>query len=757
MRITTHGFKARDHALRLGGLCVLTAPNGSGKSAVADAIRFAALGYVPHLGKRLQDSAALLRGRRTDVEVAFDDLHVVRRTLALTEDGGYRSTVACSWLNKAKPSEHEAEALRLLGRDVRDVEECLDVRTLLDATPNQRAARLQELLSAAAASAEDTAAAIAERTVQRLADVEDTHMPEDYTNLLPLLSPGIRAVLKGLAPLLLAKLREADIQAVCDWSNASKREAAAAAKNKSAAAVELRERLAVRDSAGADDVARLESERDRLQREIGGIAERVRAAEAKRAAIGAAAAELRRATERLDTARTQREAVSRDLVAHAADPRRLAEVEAALDALQAPTPEEQPEAGQLLAQATEAEKQAASVVIPDPGPKRSESLRREVERIGAEIEAVAQSPWHRVREIGLVIEADARGNGERVVRLRGFAGELQALADAHAPDLRTLQAEQGQMEIALAEAIKREADAAFDRGRAVQSRDGHLRQAERCRAAASEILGAASAAYDRARAEHAAHREPLVSERDALRRAIDRRRQDAADADAAMIRAESTHAAATKLAAELGSDVESVEDARGSLQADLAQVVAQLSEHGRLKAARDELTALVDELAKAEIQRDVFAALEWAVQRVRALQMTEAGGPLVSQMRQFLQAAGRREEPFFHAAQNQCDVGWLRPGGGESVLIQALSGGEWCLFATALTAAIIALRGAPVRVLLVEAGEMDQRTLAGLLAGIEATSDGLTSAIVLTPHRPEQVSPGWQIVHLDGQRQTAAA
>lgn len=73
MHIRTTGLKARDLDLELPKLVVLAGPNGSSKSTVTDGFRFAVLANVPALGKRLQDSAALMRGREMTVEIGLDD------------------------------------------------------------------------------------------------------------------------------------------------------------------------------------------------------------------------------------------------------------------------------------------------------------------------------------------------------------------------------------------------------------------------------------------------------------------------------------------------------------------------------------------------------------------------------------------------------------------------------------------------------------------------------------------------------------
>ena len=54
------------------------------------------------------------------------------------------------------------------------------------------------------------------------------------------------------------------------------------------------------------------------------------------------------------------------------------------------------------------------------------------------------------------------------------------------------------------------------------------------------------------------------------------------------------------------------------------------------------------------------------------------------------------------------------------------------------------VRGAPLRILIVEAGEADDATLRALRAGIRAVPDELTAALLLTP-RDVAAGDGWTV------------
>src|SRR3982751_7081885 len=136
MILKISGFKAHNHAIRLDPLMVISASNGAGKSAVAESLRFLALGYVPGLGKRPQDTASLLRGGAMTVSLELDDGRTLSRSLEDTPKG-YRTEATCSWIEGGRSSTHAREILGLFGRDEEEVAESLDIRQLLAATPMQ--------------------------------------------------------------------------------------------------------------------------------------------------------------------------------------------------------------------------------------------------------------------------------------------------------------------------------------------------------------------------------------------------------------------------------------------------------------------------------------------------------------------------------------------------------------------------------------------------------------------------------------------
>jgi hypothetical protein len=186
-----------------------------------------------------------------------------------------------------------------------------------------------------------------------------------------------------------------------------------------------------------------------------------------------------------------------------------------------------------------------------------------------------------------------------------------------------------------------------------------------------------------------------------------------------------------------------VEAATQDLAAEVDRLTEELDRVQRSAAAHEELSRLVREIDDAGATADVFAALEWALQRVRAEELAQAGGPLVEHMRRFLTGAGRSEVPFFES--KDASMGWRR--GERLIQVSALSDAEWVLYTSALAAGILILRGAPIRALLVEADALDEANMQRLLRGIEAVADDLTVAVVATHQPVAEVGP-WEVVRI---------
>jgi len=226
MKLTTKGIKANDRTIEVEKLNLLGGRNGAGKTTIAQAIQFLAMGYVPSLGKRPVDSAALMQSSEMEVEFTLDDGRTMRRSLART-DKGYAQDAQVSWLKNAKPTEAGKEILKEFGQEELDVAEGLDIRQLLQATPNQRAARIEQLLENAKRPMKEIVDAVARLTVMRLIPrLTEANMPEHVSEAMPMVADRHRAFLYDNAKIINGKIMETGIAGAMAWANDEKRRSA---------------------------------------------------------------------------------------------------------------------------------------------------------------------------------------------------------------------------------------------------------------------------------------------------------------------------------------------------------------------------------------------------------------------------------------------------------------------------------------------------------------------------------------------------
>jgi hypothetical protein len=563
----------------------------------------------------------------------------------------------------------------------------LDIRQLLHASPLQREARIAQLLAAGGDGGAPLAARALDGARGRLRARGESSTLEG-------------PALEDAAHELEARLEEGGSpEDALAWTNAQKRRLAAESVGRRRAERALEARVAELPVVSAQELRDLEREAALLE---GRESDRRRAL-GRREEAARALDEARRALEAAQAERARFEAKAGDWT------RELARIERALDALEIPPYADPPEAEALLRRADRVEREAGEIEEPEfaaPSPGSAAARRAawiEVGRIGEELAAIART--------------EPSAAAYRTLRHALRLSQLSAAA---------LRREEGELEAAQSDE---------ERARSLRARRARLlEEAARGRAEAGERIRSAREAYAAAHGEAGERRRGWIARREELRllEAEDRATASALD------RARREAAFRKRALDELGTEIPAPGDPPR-----LLALQAEIERRAGARAARLELERAMGERERIEAGRSAFAALEWALQRLREERLGEAGGPLVRRMTQLLRAGGRREIPYLVAGGGACRIGWRTPAGKE-VGIQTLSGGEWTLFAAALTASMLLLREAPLRLLLVEAGEADATTLRSLLAVLRAAADGLTAAVVLT-HLDVRAS-GWTVV-----------
>ncbi len=732
MNLTTKAIKAKDHELVLKGPTLMVGPNGAGKSTLAEALRFLALGYVPALGKRPQDTAALMSGREMSVTLAMDDGRSVRRWIS-REAKGFIQGADASWIRNGKATEISEEIKRLFGAEDQDAAECLDIREILAATPNQRAARLEALASAGRKTAAQLAEAVARFTIQRLADISDERMPEDYMAAMAMVPEKQAEVLKVEAKMLYSKISDGGLAGALTWANEQKRTAAEGLHRKEQAAQELRIRAVEVPEPAAQELKNLESLRQKLDRDFGAAAQAKAGYDAmmrRREAAFDAAKETESNLERW-------EAYQRNELAGKV--KQLSDSKAALVRLEAdaPAPPVLETDGRIEALRDSAEEYRRMAMAIKPAPELSTAAERDaLARIESDYERAKASPWTEVVQIAKEISKT----------LPKVAKRLKELAGANQIDPETLKEELDAARVALDQAELAQTKAAAASQKQADERATLLERAKDAETEASDReheLRTRNASASEAWQAAVSNRVGQLAQ---LRREVEALQKDVAASQQAIERARDRHAAALAAIEAAGTDpVTAPPVASSEIEKKLAKVRDSLRQLQEAQAVHQEIQRALAAIEDAQAAAKVFAAIEWALFRQRQHEISEAGGPLLAVMGDFLQAAGRGEKAYVRAGAGQCAIGWTKIDGSE-ISVEALSGGEWCLFTAALTAAILILRNPPIKILLVEAGEADPETLKQLCAAISHMAPKLTGAIVMTQTGPRKAPPGWQLI-----------
>ena len=786
VRISLEGVKAFDRDLVIGPRTALVGPPASGKSSVSDGLRFAALGHVPHLGGREADTAKILRGERMVVHVELSDGRRFSRSLG-RDGSSLRMEARTSWLPPGATATAQSAAIRsLFGESDEEAAECLDLRELLDASPSARASRIEALLSATSMKPADLAALLGALLVTRLAKMPEAGIPEDREArgaLIHGLTVGLpKAVAAALVPVLREAAKTIDsggVPALLAFANEGKKRATQDVTRKLSARAELEDRsrglrapattldtLNIRRGEVADRLAVLRSQ----------LSQALAMSEARKAAE----ARLKAAEEAADDHAAVRAAIAKDRETAARWKKEAEEAVANLPALPPPPvlveadPKVAKKAAADEAKAKKLEDAATKVLaVPKPSepgmliPRGTAAEDRAIADAERALAIADENPWARVRQIAENLE---RLDVPAVGRADVLA--LLALASEHAPDFEALRnalanartakvaqiAEDGNVEganratrdehakaVAAWEATRKAAEADRTAAAALRRDARAATQAELARV--SEANRGALEAHAAATEEATKARKAAEAKRaDLLRRAASA--IEAADGDAADLAAEEAEVEAAKahLAGQsdaLPIDAAGAKEELGLLESELASIDESKREVEGADARKREVDELVAEIQRAEAERDVFTAAEWAAQRLRERDLAARGGPILDRMRTFLRAAGRTEEPYIRATKSATDFGWRRAGA--ELPVEALSGAETVLFTTALAVAIVDLRAPTVRCIILEAADFGaQGPTEQVLRGLEGCASMIDTALLATSV-PITPGPKWTV------------
>lgn len=779
-RIQARGVKlAAGRTVPLSKMTLFLGDHGTGKSAAMSAVRLGAVGFEPALGRANEQTARLMAGEEMGVELNFDDGSAATRTWRRRR-GSVQGDATASWQPTGTATE-AGEAIRTrFGASDDEVAEVLDLREFLNASASERARRIDAILDATS-SVRDPDASLEALILARLAGQDESRIPSQPDDMaLWIRATRATTTADHLGAIdqnpVRARLKERGAADALVLAGEWKRELDQSLRTKRAARQELEDRV----RAMATPAGRLVDLKEAHAVAIGSIGtltERIRAARLARDGMAKTRAALEDAEIEFGKAR-EKEATLEQIVVdlQETERRKAALVRPQQGAIPA-EPERQEVAdrvAELVAQAEVHEDHAAGTAVAyvrepaapaTPTPEVYEDLLKNARR---RVDDARAEPWRKVGELATTIH-DHPNVGPAVM---GAAAGIRLIAANQATPLDKLveelrRVERGSKEaetvwgayreaVAKAKAANNVADKAAERAaslaadaRKCRNEADALTRAERDRRARVERETKAAAdtkflhdldAFQREAARLDGIAANLRKERDAIA-------SRAAGAGTKLRALRETIAASHVQTAEALVADEGALATTVAARDDLAQRIRAFES---LDACTREMHAITAAIAACEAGSEVARASEWALQTLRSRDLGARGAPLLDRIQRFLVAAGLPVEPYLKADKRTVDFGWVRDG--KPVHVSAMGGGDAVLFQTALAAAIIALRKAPVRVVLVEAAEAGRAWLTSALQrGLAAVQDGFDNAIVSTCSETAKPEEGWVAIDMGAQ------
>ena len=168
-------------------------------------------------------------------------------------------------------------------------------------------------------------------------------------------------------------------------------------------------------------------------------------------------------------------------------------------------------------------------------------------------------------------------------------------------------------------------------------------------------------------------------------------------------------------------------------QAEHTKLLQQRNEKVRFKTLEEGLTKCIASAEHEGALHECAKTMCQAIKDVREAAMATMAKPFLGmidavlfpavQKRSYCDLVSERGRPIF-------DLGWI--DGDRKRSLVAMSGGEAALFGGALAFALVAMAEIPMKLLLIEASELDGQNLGMLMNGIFANSGSLSNVMIAT-------------------------
>lgn len=747
--ISYRDFKGFSGSLDLTKPTLLTGPNGSGKSARMLGPQFAVTGKTP-LGGRPEDSFMLAGPVGCQVAVRLGGGLAWSRELRFDP-----RTKSISMVLKIVGSERMG--LRLaeshLREQVGDFAPMFDLRSFLDISSDKRRGFVLNLCSGALAKQTGLEVSANRALLVEVLKIElgegtvaaylaEPH--DDLEGLWPKLGEDkakcLRSILDGLTIEVDANLASAIsdlLETATNILNQSKGDHDRAHQ----AARKLSEQKAT-IAVTAGSVGELKEKRTDLARQLREIAEQI--------ANQAGRADARQAIQR--TIQDWRDRLAHNEQAQgglekiaAADAARQAELEESVRRMGESTAP--PDLAQLLkaCEIAQADKFAANEAVRN-AEHSAQMCEGDIQSLTAEITSFRSCPWGKALELFEEIAAYGRDRpAEREDRAWGELGDLirkNAAVDRRLhleKQLLSVRASLESVKATVVTAMSKQTEAIVT----LDMNNAHLEVAQK----EAEL----AAKTDRVSRETRAIAQKELFD-------ITRRQDNLKEVKATGERLRTEQAKHERRLNELEAagghvPLEELREQESNLDRLQAEVDLELEAKERYQVLDTELVRCVasaeDEALLYETCKSVCAAIRTMRERL----MERLIAPLLDKVNCFLAIAepecraycellSPRGRPVF-------ELGWIRrrkEGMEQRIPLPALSGGETAIFGAALAYALVALSDSPLKLLLLEAGEVDEVHLARILEALWGLRQDLSNVLVATHLRPRLTTLVWNTV-----------
>lgn len=206
--------------------------------------------------------------------------------------------------------------------------------------------------------------------------------------------------------------------------------------------------------------------------------------------------------------------------------------------------------------------------------------------------------------------------------------------------------------------------------------------------------------------------------------------------------------------------VAELESQRKGLTDQAALIQHNINAKRQALATDEQLTKCLAAAERDEVLHRVAEQVRDAIRAVRETLMVQLVEPLLGHMRAFLSdALGEGCVPYCRLEKDNgkpiFELGWTV--GDRRVSEPALSGGERALFGAALAYALVRLADPPLKVLMIEGAELDESHLASLLTGL--AKDDLDGNVIVATYAQMggwELGP-WQTISLGKEEAVAVA